>query len=429
MKGARHILRRLLLTTVGTMLVCAAGCEKPSTGPKREDDKAAHSARYHPQVHRDTQSPGSQPAGATTRPFAMSVPAEIPSGPAGSPVLFVNGKPITVQEVLEPILPDLIDEARAAISEQDYYRTVAKIVSEEVRRQATTIVVYEQAKKKLPDKADEVLEKDAERAVQRYIDARFGGVRARYEAHLKALDLTMKDITERAKRQMLVAHFLRERFEPLISEPRRQELLRYYQAHVAEFTTPAKAELFLIEIPVQEELGGPLAQATAGQVTAARQEARRRLERAREEIDSGVEFTAVAKRYSKGAYHDKGGAWGEINPGSLTRDLAKAAEVLFTLNEGQVSDIIETPGTLFIVKCGKKTDAVQLSFEESQPRIVERVREEQYNHLSSQYIGDLIQRAGIDDQQQQQFFVAALTAAPRPHVKRPFQATGDTPDK
>lgn len=43
------------------------------------------------------------------------------------------------------------------------------------------------------------------------INTRFGGVKARYEAHLKAMDLTFKEMKERTKRQMMVSQFLRER--------------------------------------------------------------------------------------------------------------------------------------------------------------------------------------------------------------------------
>ncbi|HPD29288.1 MAG TPA: peptidyl-prolyl cis-trans isomerase [Phycisphaerae bacterium] len=413
MRNARRINRIATASGLFLTIVCVTSCGDKETGPKREDHKAAHTPRYHPDITREAAATGT----ATQQAAEVIVPSELPTGYTGTPVLFVNSQPITVSDVLEPLMPEILKMAGAATSEREYYRGISRLIADQIRYQSSTIVVYEQAKKKLNETVEQLLDKEAEKAIQRTINTNYGGVRARYEAQLKALGLEMKDVKERIKRQLLVSSFLEERFSPMVAVPPRRDLLKYYQAHLDAFTTPAKAELLMIEIPLRELLRKPVSQASESEIAEAREAARRELRRAAEELESGVDFAAVARRYSKGAQRAKGGSWGEITPGSLTGSWAKAAEILFTLEEGRFSEIIETEESSFIVKCGRKTPQERLTFEEAQARIIDQIREQEYSRMSSRYMGQLLDKAGIDPQQQQEFFIAVVSAAPRPNVK------------
>jgi len=394
------------------------GCEKPPSGPKRSDHKDAHTARYHPAVRRSQTTASATPvapsgANNSAAPSATR-PANATAGPVGTPVLFVNDDVIAIQDVLEPIRQDLLAQSQQ-LGARDYADYLLRIVSDELRRQISTIVVYQKAKADFPEDAKEMLDKKASELIDNVINTRFGAVRARYEEHLESLDLTMDDMKQRARRQILVSQFMQDRLTPMLQEPPRHELLKLYNTRIDAFTTTAKAELFLIEIPLADELGKkPLERATAQELADVRQQARGQLERAREELDSGVEFGAVARRYSKGIRKADGGAWGEISPGSLTKRWQRPAEVLFTLESGQVSDITETDASLFIVKAGQVTPRHCQSFAEAQLELIRQAKDEQYQRLSNRYLVELMTRATIDAQQQQNFFRAVVAAAPRP---------------
>ncbi len=405
-------LRPLTVAACLTIVLALTGCEEPSRGPKRADDKAAHSARYHPDVSRHLEGrPATQPADATA-----SAPEEIDfmtaPGPVGSPILFVNADTVTISDVLEPIIDELRRQARV-LSERDYRDSVVRLVRNQIDVQVSGLVVYQQARTRFSDKKiQEAFDKEVEKRIKEIINDRFGGVFARYEQHLKSLDFTLDDMKERVRRQLMVQEFLRERLRPMLKEPLRRELLRYYENHLADFTTPEKAELFLIEIPLAEEVGKDLSVATADERETARTRARERLQRARDEIESGVEFGAVARAYSRGPLASQGGAWGEISPGSLAKRWAKAADVLFTLRPDQVSGIVETDESLFIVKCGRRTPHNQLTFEQAQAQLVEKLMEEQFNRLRNKYVTDLLRAATI--RKDREFLQAVLAAAPRP---------------
>jgi len=416
-----------LIGVVGALFTAGAlGCKGTPAGPKRADDQAAHAARYHPDVRRTGAVESPAPEAPATQPSLFTHPGHSGPGPIGTPVLFVNGDPITVQEILEPLFEDLTRQARL-LGEIGYPGYLTRKIGDQIRYQTSTLVVYQQARNAFSEKAGEILDKEVERVIKDVISRRFAGVRARYERHLQKLGLTVADVKERTRREIMVRQFLHERFRPALTEPSRRELKKYYEAHLNEFTTPAKAELFLIEVPIEAELGKPLEQAAAEEIAEARKRARGRLKRAHEELHSGVDFAAAAKRYSKGIHSSSGGAWGEISPGALTKRWAGPAEVLFTLQPGQISEVIESDETVFIVKCGRRTPRHQLSFEQAQAQIITRLKDEQYNRMSSGYVGELLAQATMDRSQQLEFFQAVLAAAPRPpHREGASQNTSTT---
>jgi len=403
----RHTTRTsVIAATAAALAVWVTGCKEPDFGPKRADYKLAHTAHYHPDVDR-------HPETAATQPEAATQPADFRfgHGPVGSPILFVNSEAITVPEVLESIYEDLATRARS-LSETSYRDYLIRRVAEQIGTEISRVIVYQEAKKTFPDKADEAFTKEADKIVTEITDNRFGGVRARYEQHLKTIGLSAPEMKERIKRQLMVAQFLREHFKPLIQNPSRSELLKYYREHQADFLTPPKADMLIIEIPLEAELNRPLANATSDQIAVARDRALAKIRRARDELDSGIDFADIARQYSRGLQAARGGAVGEVSPGSMAPRYKRPCEVLFSLEEGRVSDPIETPDAIFLVKCVKKAAAHQATFEESQIRIKNKLMDDQFDELQRKYITDLQSRSVI--RRRNEFMLAVLSAAPRP---------------
>lgn len=390
-------------------LLAVAGCDKPDEGPKRADHAAAHTVRYHPELRRPA-STDRGPTAPSDSAESQPAPASGP-GPVGSPVLFVNDDAVSVPEILEPILGELEHDART-LSPQMYYNSMQRAVRRQIDLHVSTLLIYQESKDHYPEKAMEVIDKEVDRRIKEIVTDRYQGVYARYEAQLKAMDLSPDDVKGRIKRQLMVTQYMRDKYKTLLREPPRRDLLKYYQDRAAEFTSPERAEMLLIEIPIEAALGKPRNLATAAEIEAARQKAAAQLRRAREELDSGVEFTAVARAYSKGLKASQGGNWGEISPGTLQGRWAKAAETLFTLSENQVSDVIEADEFVYIVKCGRHTPPRRVSFEEAQPKIIEKVKDEQFNKLSQEHVESLLSKATV--RPVAEFTQAVVAAAPRP---------------
>ncbi|MBP7934025.1 MAG: peptidyl-prolyl cis-trans isomerase [Phycisphaerae bacterium] len=390
------------------------GCSKPDSGPKRADHAAAHNHRYHPDVKRldDVGTPAGPSENLTAGAVTQPADIDFEHGPVGCPVLFVNGDTISVPEVLEPIYDDLRAKADT-LSLVAYRNHLFRAVGTQVDYQVSMLLVYQEAKKTFSDdKFKDALDKEVDRMVKDVITRRYGGVVARYEVYLKALDLTMDQIKERARRQAMVRFFLHERFRPMIQEPTRRELTRYYETHPDEFSSTAKAELFLIEVPVAEMLDKPITSARPEELATARQRARAHIQQARQELNNGVQFETVAKKYCKGPRGKLGGGWGEVSPGAFASSKAKLLDVLFGLQNQQVSDIVEIEDGFFIVKCGQMTPAARRPFEQAQEQIIQRLLDEEYNRREQAYIQQLLSRATI--RKRPEFFQAVLAAVPRP---------------
>lgn len=413
---------------VGAAGLALSGCKDKVEAPKRADHQAAHNPHYHPDIPRYNNAGSTRPASAPAeeanflRPTATRFSDLFNAGVIGSPVMFVNTETISIPEILEPIYEDLQRKSRI-LSDADYTDVVLQQVRQQIDYQVSTLLIYEQAKNNYSNKnIQEALDKQMDVIVREMVTARFDGVYARYESHLRQLDYTPEQMKERLKRETIVREYLRERFKPMLKEPTRRELVKYYEQNLPDFTTTEKAELLLIEIPVQSELKKPLADATDAERRAARARAIARVKRAREEIDSGIDFATVARSYSRGAAASAGGSWGEISPGSLGKRWAKPAQVLFTLKPGQMAEV-ETDDAAFLVRCGKRTPAHQASFEEAQTRIMSKLIDEQFNRYRSEYIRDLMAKSIIT--KRPEFAQAVLAVVPKPSRRSEGAASSD----
>lgn len=142
-----------------------------------------------------------------------------------------------------------------------------------------------------------------------------------------------------------------------------KEMENYYQAYRdAKFRTPKQVKLRIISIRISP-------QADAKQKEAARARANQLLADAR----SGKDFAALAKKESEDPTASKGGEVGWVVRGQLPPALDK---VVFSLAKGDISDVIETPGGLQIVKVEDVKAAKTLTLKEASGEITRALKAE-----------------------------------------------------
>jgi parvulin-like peptidyl-prolyl isomerase len=335
----------------------------------------------------------------------------LPRNTIGATVMFVNKDVITIQDVLLPIRPEL-ERAAAALPPRQYITKAAQLIRKEMDRQVFFAVVYQEAKKSISDEEDKQYFKAADAEIQQIVNLQFGGLHAKFEKHLADQGLTIADVREKTKRRFVVLKFLADRFRPLAEHPKRDQLKKYYDEHKVEFTTPARARMSLIEVSFDAEITKPRSNATAADLAAAKEAGRRKIERARQELESGVPFAAVARKYSDGVHAADGGAWDEFGPASLRERYKAVCDALVRMSPGQVSGVIEGTDAFFVVRCDALQPERRRTFEETQPQIAERILEEKYGQMQDKYVRDLLIKAVF--QNETEFFQAVLTAAPMP---------------
>lgn len=368
--------------------------------PGREDNTPPHRAM----ASEPSPGVGIRPVDRSLRSDSRDV--------VSSGSLLVNGETVTVQDVIDPIRPGLVDASKT-LSYDEYRALVQQVVGARIWQLVNEILVYREASRILDDRVTEALDKEVDRIIQDRINKQFDGRTARFESHLQEIGLTEKRVRELTQRQVLVTEYLRRKFENAVPAFTRDELLAAYQTYREEFKQEASGELFLIEIPAAPAD----ASASATEQIAARQQARSTAAQALRELKGGADFSAVARKYSKGVKASTGGSWGRLTE-PLRGKLSLPSRQLFTMQSGEISEIIEGPDALFIIKAGEVTHEHTLTFEEAQPMIRRKLRADRMRELEEEYLGSLRQKANI--QRWDEFKQDVIAQIPRPQNESKF---------
>jgi parvulin-like peptidyl-prolyl isomerase len=144
------------------------------------------------------------------------------------------------------------------------------------------------------------------------------------------------------------------------------------------------------------------------------EEARAEMSTAIEALQRGEAFEDVAIEHSRGINASAGGDWGFLASDGVRARWLPAIETLFALDEGEVSGVVETSGTLFLVKCAEIERKDILGFEEIQPDLIERYRRRQSDLLTRELIAELFDEAVVRPANPGRFLRALVEAAPKP---------------
>ena len=134
-----------------------------------------------------------------------------------------------------------------------------------------------------------------------------------------------------------------------------REIRRYYEKNLETYTTPPKVKarhiLFKVDPDAEEEQ---------------LQQRREELQQLLDEIRQGGDFEALAKTKSEDATAEKGGDLGWFQPGEMVPAFEDAA---FRLAIGEVSDIVQSPFGLHLIRVDEREEQVEKDLEEVREEI------------------------------------------------------------
>jgi peptidyl-prolyl cis-trans isomerase SurA len=107
----------------------------------------------------------------------------------------------------------------------------------------------------------------------------------------------------------------------------------------------------------------------------------------------GANFAELAKQKSQGSSAADGGDLGFFRRGAMVPAFEKVA---FGLKEGEVSDPVRTSVGWHVIKLEERRAIGLLPLAELKPQIVEKLRREQSERASAQYVKTLRQAAVVD---------------------------------
>jgi peptidyl-prolyl cis-trans isomerase SurA len=183
----------------------------------------------------------------------------------------------------------------------------------------------------------------------------------KFEGALKQENMTMSDLRRQFERSMLV-----QRVEAVevfgkigVTE---DEARKYYQAHLAEFTTPAAVSMreVLVAVPADSKT------LNVGQDEAAKAKA----DQLRASAAGGQNFMQLAEDSSDAPSRANAGLIGPLNLADLSPDLRTIVESLKT---GEVSPVIRTNRGYQFFKIESMSASITMPFEQARQQIDEHV--------------------------------------------------------
>lgn len=380
----------------------------------RRDEKASAEKGAAPDVADPVPLASDSRRPAAPLPEPHSAGPEAPPDAIRSEGLIVDDETIRVEDIMEPILSRL--PAMAADLPPDvYWRKVGELARQHIIEAVAQHLIWRRAHQQMTDELKPQLEKAVDKMEKERINREFGGRETVYEKYLAKHGRTRDQVRERLRRSVLIDSYLRDRLLPMVPQPRKQELMDYYQAHADEFSQPARREMYLIEVPITAflDLRKPV---THEDEQAATANARKAAQDAAEALKAGELFAGVARKYSYGLHKEDGGCWGFITaaaPGQ-TAPLQGRWEVpsrkLFELGPGDTSEVIEGVKCFFIVRVGRIETGKMQTFQEAQPDISNNLRQQRFMKLRADFLQKELDKSTIgslDD-----FVRAVLNAVP-----------------
>ena len=192
---------------------------------------------------------------------------------------------------------------------------------------------------------------------------------------------TLEDYKSKIRDQILISRVVYSvRKRAAVSN---EEIEAYYTQHLKDYWVLGKLKLrhilFLMDDKVLEE---------------DKRIKRQKAHLALKKIRSGADFIAVAKEFSEDISASTGGDLGEIERGKMVPEFEKAA---FQLKEGGVSDLVETPYGLHIIKVDKIFPGQTLPLDQVKTQIENQLKDLKLKSEYKKYLVELSQNAFVEN--------------------------------
>lgn len=341
------------------------------------------------------RSPAAQPA----KQGRQLSPTEIPPQPGSNPAPGAGDgelAPCEGAEILARVGPEVIlacevngavneflvrRQAEIPPSELDAVRM--RLVQQQLKHAIDTKLVFLDAKRDIPNEAlpkleariGEIFEKtELEKLMKRAKVETRTELDQKYRLLGTSLEREKRSFIERTLAQEWIRQ--KVKFEGEIGP---DEMVSYYQSHLADFEHPAQARW--------EELMVRLAKHSS------REAAFRAIAEMGNQVLAGKPFADVARNLSDGTTAKDGGVREWTTEGSLVA--GELDRAIFGLPVGQLSQIIETKYGLHIVRVLEKKAAGRTPFVEAQVTIREKIKEQKTRDQLQAYLGKLEKRVPI----------------------------------
>lgn len=202
-----------------------------------------------------------------------------------------------------------------------------------------------------------------------------------FEKSMKAKNLTKDDLRESIRRSIFVDEYLKKQGirNPEVPEA---EIKEFYEKNKGSFKREETVRVSHILVKIDESAKPE-----------EKEQARKKAEKIRQEIEGGKDFAEMAKEHSACNSASKGGDLGYIKRGYMPPEFEKVA---FALKKGELSDIVQTKFGYHLIKVvDKKTEGIA-PYDEVKDFIGKYLQEGISQKKLASHITDLREKAKIE---------------------------------
>ncbi len=303
---------------------------------------------------------------------------------ADSVVVTVNGVDITESKVQALIAPEL--EKMAAKDWSKLPPAFAEQYKKQIRQQALENLIVEQLldakvkQAKIEVAEEEVMGQIGKIASGQTPPLSLDDFKKKIEEYGRSYDELKQQIRKGLGYQKLMESQLEGKIK--VTE---EDAKKHYSENQKEFETPDQVRASHILIDLKP---------TAANVdpNEAKAQAQAKAQNLLEQIKGGADFAELAKTHSSCPSSAKGGDLGFFGRGDMVEPFEKAA---FSLEPGQISDVVETKFGYHIIKLTDRKNAGITTFEQAKETIVNQLTQKKRFELAREFVESLKAKAKI----------------------------------
>jgi peptidyl-prolyl cis-trans isomerase SurA len=254
-------------------------------------------------------------------------------------VAVVNDEVITQSEVIRLLMP-IFEQYKEEYTGKRLENKMIEAEDAVMEQLIEDKLILSEAKRQGMEATDREIETRL-----RTIKNRFG-TEEQFREGLARQNASLSELRNRIRDEIIKSKVMRQELGwKVVITP--SEIRGYYDNHKEDFAEPAKVRLQTILIRKENS-------------ARARDEAKFLINLIRKFIDEGRDFGGLAKEYSEGANAKNSGDLGLVEKGEMRKEID---EVIFFLEAGEASGIIETPIGYHIFKVTEKIPEKVTDFE------------------------------------------------------------------
>jgi parvulin-like peptidyl-prolyl isomerase len=314
---------------------------------------------------------------------------------SGGFVLIVGGETVTSDEMIESpaelggvfILPIEYFKPIAQVSELEQFKEGVRGQFKEVlTTKISSILLYQQAKREAGKNIGEALEKQVEKALREFV-LTFGGDQIKADEALQQRGMDWKSFREYQRRLILIQWYVTSQLPDNRPVTYRELMDCYNEMKDEYFARPAMIRFRLIDIqPARLRVWAPNERHGLAKMLATRLLTR---------IQSGEDFSELAKQYSHGPMREFGGLWQPVQPGSLASPYDMLAAEAENTEPGQIASLVVTPEHVFIMRLEEKQSAGYEPFEKMQRQVRYKINFDRRDEVADRVNAGLMQQVEL----------------------------------